>query len=58
MNKESDRRTDVAGTTPNEATLLQLAGAVVLKIHDERAIVGAATSPTARWPSLSGRLSG
>ena len=35
LNKEIKRRTDVAGVFPNPATLLRLAGAVLVEAHDE-----------------------
>src|SRR4051812_17856928 len=35
LNKEIKRRTDVAGVFPNPASLLRLAGAVLVEAHDE-----------------------
>jgi putative transposase len=35
LNKEIKRRTDVVGVSPNPASLLRLAGAVLVEAHDE-----------------------
>ena len=35
VNKEIKRRTNVVGIFPNEAGVLQLAGSILLEVHDE-----------------------
>ena len=47
VNVEVKRRADVVGIFANENSVLRLAGAVLLEIHDEWPIAERATSPKA-----------